>query len=214
VGRWELNLKPYTSQDDVFRGHKIMVNTAFGFDYPHPLPPLVEMTGPLLPSPVASGEDVALPEIISNWLDGKGVNARKDLGVVYVSLGNMPQLRRCFAELIAWGLKPQMWEADVTFRVLWLAPQSQRATMPEDLPANFRVKSLGQLSHLKILAQDSVKVVISHCGMGAAQEALYFGKPVRRIWTWDERISDKVRRVYSSPGLANADMMYTSLCVA
>lgn len=30
----------------------------------------------------------------------------------------------------------------------------------------------------QILAHPAVKAVVSHCGMGAAQEALVFGKPV------------------------------------
>lgn len=46
-------LDPFHSQDEVFHGARILVNTAFGFEYPHGLASLVEMTGPLLPPRVA-----------------------------------------------------------------------------------------------------------------------------------------------------------------
>ena len=47
-----------------------------------------------------------------------------------------------------------------------------------DLPSNFRVKTLGHLPHLELLAHPSVRAVVSHCGMAGAQEALYHGKPL------------------------------------
>ena len=57
------------------------------------------------------------------------------------------------------------------------ASSHYRAALPADIPF-FRAKTLGGLDHYKVLAHDAVKVVVSHCGMAAAQEALYFGKPV------------------------------------
>lgn len=32
--------------------------------------------------------------------------------------------------------------------------------------------------NFKVLSSSAVNVVVSHCGLGAAQEALYFGKPL------------------------------------
>lgn len=51
--RREHGLQPFYAQDNVFHGARVLVNTAFGFEYPHGLAPLVEMTGPLLPPRVA-----------------------------------------------------------------------------------------------------------------------------------------------------------------
>lgn len=51
--RREQGLKPFFAQDDVFHGARVLVNTAFGFEYPYGVNPLVEMTGPLLPPRVA-----------------------------------------------------------------------------------------------------------------------------------------------------------------
>lgn len=65
------------------------MNTAFGFDYPHHLAPLVEMTGPLLPPRVArralglkerenrgseteADDPLALPFLVRAWLEGTG----------------------------------------------------------------------------------------------------------------------------------------------
>lgn len=51
--RREQGLEPFHAQDDVFHGARILVNTAFGVEYPHSVAPLIEMTGPLLPPRIA-----------------------------------------------------------------------------------------------------------------------------------------------------------------
>lgn len=65
------------------------MNTVFGFDYPHHLAPLVDMTGPLLPPRVArralglkerenrgseaeADDPLALPFLVRTWLEGTG----------------------------------------------------------------------------------------------------------------------------------------------
>eukprot|EP00903_Cladosiphon_okamuranus_P015552 g14357.t1 len=294
--RREHGLEPFYAQDDVFHGARVLVNTAFGFEYPHDLGPLVEMTGPLLPPRIAralsaaavppplprssrgifsesqdadgvnsdstasggkggwgggSGVDedddpLALPFLIRTWLGGTGalvapgtaafeaaakqaVSAKQraeaaaaaaaaattttgvsgkeaaatsdaegsllpaDNGVIYVNLGRMPQLDKWQlvtilqalsspSEAMCWGggdaedrLGP--------YRILWVLPAEQReqllsALLPMAPPPSFRLKVLGGLPHLGILAHPAVKAVVSHCGMGAAQEALVFGKPI------------------------------------
>eukprot|EP00752_Nemacystus_decipiens_P004684 g4272.t1 len=287
--RREHGLEPFYAQDNVFHGARVLVNTAFGFEYPHRVAPLVEMTGPLLPPRVAralsaaavpppltrspvgvlpedrdansidsdatgsggrqSGEGregsgdfdeddpLALPFLIRTWLGGTGalvapgtaafeaaakqaVSAKQraeaaaaaavvsgkeeaggdegpllpdDNGVIYVNLGRMPQLDKWQlvtilqalsspSEAMCWGgggaedrLGP--------YRVLWVLPPEQReqllsALLPMAPPPSFRLKILGGLPHLGILAHPAVKAVVSHCGMGVAQEALVFGKPI------------------------------------
>jgi hypothetical protein len=96
---------------------------------------------------------------------------------VYVSLGNMPQLQDRPTAAVVGGLSPARGGA-AAFRVLWMVPKEQLQALPKGLPPHFRAKVLGQLPHVSILAHPSVAAVVSHCGMGAAQEALYFGKPL------------------------------------
>lgn len=51
------------------------------------------------------------------------------------------------------------------------------------------------LSALQILAHPAVKAVVSHCGMGAAQEALLFGKPLLCLpMLADQEVRTAVRR--------------------
>jgi UDP:flavonoid glycosyltransferase YjiC (YdhE family) len=48
--RRERQLPPYRSQHDVYKGARVLVNSAFGFEYARPLSPLVDMIGPIVPS--------------------------------------------------------------------------------------------------------------------------------------------------------------------
>lgn len=66
--RRENDLPPLQAQEELLRGARVLVNTAFGLDYPRALPPLLQMTGPLMPSGLEDGRAPPLPQIISNWL--------------------------------------------------------------------------------------------------------------------------------------------------
>ncbi len=59
--RRDHGLEPFYAQDNVFHGARVLVNTAFGFEYPHGLGPLVEMTGPLLPPRIARALSATAP---------------------------------------------------------------------------------------------------------------------------------------------------------
>ena len=64
-------------------------------------------------------------------------------------------------------------------RVLWALPQEQLSSVPgTSLPSHFKLRSAQSTPNFKVMASPLVHVVISHCGLGAAQEALYFGKPL------------------------------------
>lgn len=69
--RREQGLEPFHAQDDVFHGARILVNTAFGVEYPHSLAPLVEMTGPLLPPRIARALSPRPPRPPSRMPPGK-----------------------------------------------------------------------------------------------------------------------------------------------
>eukprot|EP00617_Octactis_speculum_P024666 CAMPEP_0185764640 /NCGR_PEP_ID=MMETSP1174-20130828/23605_1 /TAXON_ID=35687 /ORGANISM="Dictyocha speculum, Strain CCMP1381" /LENGTH=361 /DNA_ID=CAMNT_0028447271 /DNA_START=168 /DNA_END=1253 /DNA_ORIENTATION=+ len=134
------------------------------------------MTGPLLPLSVDSHYD--LPSLIARWLYGKTpIGSPTNAGVVYVALGNMPYLDKMQAQMLVEALSV-MSDDTTQFRVLWMAALDQRATLPATLPPNFRAKVLGAVPHLKVLSHESVRAVVSHCGMAGAQEALYLSKPL------------------------------------
>ncbi|OQR98552.1 hypothetical protein ACHHYP_08364 [Achlya hypogyna] len=165
--RWELNLPPFRSQHDIFKGARVLVNTAFGLEYARPLSPLVEMVGPLLPLESLAADASPLPPLVSQWM------ASDD--VVYISFGSLSYIDPWQANAIVQGLSKD----GAAVNVLWTLPNDQRHVLPSTLPPSFRIKVLGSgFPHLKVLAQPAVKLVISHCGMVSAQEALIFGKPV------------------------------------
>ncbi|EQC38445.1 hypothetical protein SDRG_04154 [Saprolegnia diclina VS20] len=165
--RWELDLAPYRSQHDIFKGARILVNTAFGLEYARPLSPLIEMVGPLLPLESLSDAASTLPPLVSQWM------ASDD--VIYISFGSLSYIDPWQANAIVQGLSKD----GAAYNVLWTLPNDQRHVLPSTLPPSFRIKVLGSgFPHLKVLAHPAVKLVISHCGMVSAQEALVFGKPV------------------------------------
>eukprot|EP00466_Bigelowiella_natans_P011798 jgi/Bigna1/42262/e_gw1.62.82.1 len=47
--RHDHGLKPHTTFNEILGQTILLVNTAFGFEYPRPLSPFVRMTGPLMP---------------------------------------------------------------------------------------------------------------------------------------------------------------------
>ena len=76
--------------------------------------------------------------------------------------------------------------------MLWALDEDRRDSLPRELPDEFRVR--GRLPLLATIAQPEVKVVVSHCGAGAAMEALAFGKPLLCVpFFGDQR--DVARRV-------------------
>ena len=90
------------------------------------------------------------------------------------------------------GLQPDKAGNESAWRVLWALDEDRRDSLPRELPDEFRVR--GRLPLLATIAQPEVKVVVSHCGAGAAMEALAFGKPLLCVpFFGDQR--DVARRV-------------------
>ncbi|ETV91454.1 hypothetical protein H310_13995 [Aphanomyces invadans] len=172
--RWELQLTPYRSQHDIFKGARILVNTAVGLEYPRPLSPLVELVGPILPLDAfnESAADAALPHLVTQWMVGDdGLH-----GVIYMCFGSLSYIDAWQAQAIVEGLSNPK---DPAYRVLWTLPNDQRGVLPQALPPTFRIKVMSSaFPHLRVIAHPSVKLVISHCGMVSAQESLVFGKPI------------------------------------
>lgn len=69
TNRRERHLPAISAPIDLLKGSRIMVNTAFGLEYPQPVSPLAEYTGPFLPSSYMNGQVPELPMVVRTWLE-------------------------------------------------------------------------------------------------------------------------------------------------
>ncbi|KUF96793.1 ATP-dependent RNA helicase HAS1 [Phytophthora nicotianae] len=200
--RYELDLPPFRSQHDLFKGARVILNTAFGLEHPQPLSPLVDAVGPIMPVPGGNAsklERQPLPSALLSWLDAsidstpslrlrqrsashRAKSTEHDLetaagGVVYLNLGTMAYIDAWQAQALVEGLL--MGPEDPPVKILWILPTDQRGILPPALPPSLVVKPpSSSLSNLEILSHPAVRLVVSHCGMVSAQEALVMGKPL------------------------------------
>jgi UDP:flavonoid glycosyltransferase YjiC (YdhE family) len=92
--------------------------------------------------------------------------------VIYINFGWMSRLEKKHIDALLNGL------TDPRLRIVWTMSNDQRSLLPKNIPPSFKIlNKLGQ-STMHLLRRDEVKVVVSHCGIGVAQEALLFGKPL------------------------------------
>lgn len=137
----------------------ILVNTAFGLEYGRPLPPLVQMVGPMLPA-----DDAPLAPEDAAWL-------ANGPPVAYVNLGTLAAPSPALCYRLAEGLRSD------TFRALWVVRPGLQPTLPPDLPATVRVESWLP-SPYAVLGHQNVRAFVSHCGINSAYESLAAGTPI------------------------------------
>ena len=143
----------------------------------------------------------AAPALVRRWLESA---AKEGPGVVVVSLGRMPRVEGWQAHALVRGLQPDKAGNESAWRVLWALDEDRRDSLPRELPDEFRVR--GRLPLLATIAQPEVKVVVSHCGAGAAMEALAFGKPLLCVpFFGDQR--DVARRVADAAAAHRDDLL-------
>lgn len=209
--RWELALKPYRSQHDVFKGARVILNTAFGLEHSQPMSPLIDAVGPILPIQSGSNGSSAsarkhhhqqLGSSLLSWLDASlsKSSSGNGGGVVYLNLGTLAYIDSWQAQALIDGLVMRAEEPPV--RVLWILPTDQRNILPNDLPPLLKVKSPSGVSNIDILAHPAVRLVISHCGMVSAQEALVYQKPLLCIPFLVDQPDVAARVMDSGAGLA------------
>lgn len=146
--------------NDPFSQHLMIVGTAFGIEIPRPLPPLVQMVGPIFPKTVTP-----LSPSLRKWLE----EGFEGAGVVYIAFGTLAAIESWQAKELVEGL------TDARFRVLWSLPKSQQHILPS-LPFSFRIEPF--VPQQAVLSHPAVRVFISHCGMNSINEALYWEKPI------------------------------------
>lgn len=212
--RYELGLAPYRSQHDVFKGARVLLNTAFGLEHAQPLSPLVHAVGPILPLPLPLPATSRPPSVagasMESWLDSA---TRTNAVVVYLNLGTLAYIDAWQAQALVDGLllgtttttaddADNDDEPPVGVRVLWVLPTDQRNVLPTDLPPTLKVKSPSGVSSAAVLAHPSVRVVVSHCSMVSAQDALVHRKPLLCIPFLVDQPDVAARVVDAGAGLA------------
>jgi UDP:flavonoid glycosyltransferase YjiC (YdhE family) len=137
----------------------VLVNSSFGLEYSRPLPPSVQMVGPMLPA-----ETPALQSDYSAWL-------ASGPPVVYVNLGTIARPWRELLERMARGLE------SAEFRTLWVLRAELSELLPLKLPGSIRVEHWVP-SQLAVLQHPNVRAFISHCGTNSVQESVCAGTPI------------------------------------
>lgn len=149
------------SLSKLYQRSLMLVSTAFGLEIPRPLPPRIQMVGPILPRTVPP-----LPPSLQTWLEQ---SQESGCPVVYMSFGTLAALDAEQIRKLLHGL------ADERTPVLW-AIHKDRLQGLSEWPDNLRVEDF--VPQQAVLAHPSVRAFVSHCGMNSVSETLYFGKPV------------------------------------
>ena len=150
---------PRVDVHEMLRGLEILVNGAFGLEYPRELPPNVHMVGPMLPARVPP-----LPPDLAAWL-GEGPP------VAYANMGTLAAAPRAqLARMTAAFAATRM-------RVLWILKHAHAEQLPRPLPSNLRLLEWGP-PPAAVLAHPNVRVFVSHCGINSVHESQHAGTPI------------------------------------
>ncbi|TDH72937.1 hypothetical protein CCR75_008090 [Bremia lactucae] len=201
--RDDVGLPLFRSQNDLFNGARIILNTAFGLEYPQPLSPFVDAVGPLLPLPTGNAKNLEhqlLPAELLSWLDASVLSTPSSGGIIYVNFGTMVYIDAWQAQALVDGLVAEAKASSL--KVLWILPADQHDVLPRRLPSLILLKTPdSSLLNLEILGHPAVTVVLSHCGMTSAQEALVMKKPLICIPFLGDQLDVAARVVDSRAGL-------------
>eukprot|EP01096_Ripella_sp_DP13-Kostka_P004528 TRINITY_DN1685_c0_g1_i2.p1 TRINITY_DN1685_c0_g1~~TRINITY_DN1685_c0_g1_i2.p1 ORF type:complete len:387 (+),score=158.54 TRINITY_DN1685_c0_g1_i2:242-1402(+) len=158
--------------DDLRRDSLELVYTCFGFEYPRPVPPLMQLVGPIYPK-----SPFPIEPSLLEWID-QGPN------VLYVCFGTVAVISDKSAEILWQAF--QMLRADPStshIRVLWSINEDQRHLLPSGLKD--RASRSGSfirlekfVAQLSVLRHPNVLAFFSHTGAGSAQEGLTNAKPI------------------------------------
>eukprot|EP01066_Platyproteum_vivax_P018486 Platyproteum_vivax@DN7554_c0_g1_i3.p1 len=201
-------MDPNVKKDVMF-----LVPSVPGFDYAIEGGPLVQHTGPFLPTIKSLRQKAALRDsdtkaAISKWL------AADPRPVVYVSLGTVVDLT--FSDLgnkIVDGLLPSNGK-DAKWRVLWALPAGQIPALPEWLQEKLKAKD-AELSKVfmvqswietpQILSLEEVKVFFTHCGGNGVFESMWTGTPCVGMPFFGDQHDMCARVAHSGTGLVIRD---------
>jgi polyene glycosyltransferase len=165
------------------RGVLVMTNSAFGLEYSRPLPPHLQMVGPMLDDAL----EAPLPGELQDWLD-------QGPPVVFVNLGTFARADGSLTQRIAGGLVSDQ------FRALWVRRDGASRLPAGVLPGSVRVAPW-VASQVGVLAHPNVRVFVSHCGINGVHEALHAGTPIVGIPLFADQYDMALRVLDAGAGL-------------
>ena len=168
--------------DDLLRDLPVLVNGVFGLEYERPLPPQVEMVGPMLP-PTRE----PLPEDLDRWLSSGDP-------VVYCNLGTLAVAPDELLAEIMKGL------TGTGTRALWILKREQAQRLPGDRPESVRLLEWGP-PPWSVLSHPNVHAFLSHCGINSVHEAIVAGTPIVGIPMFADQRDQAVRVVDAGVGV-------------
>ncbi|NJR67049.1 MAG: glycosyltransferase family 1 protein [Leptolyngbyaceae cyanobacterium CRU_2_3] len=171
--------------------HTVMVNSAFGLEYPRPLPPNIVMVGPMLPPVVEP-----LTNEVNDWLSDGSPVVYVNLGTIAIATSN--QIARMYDAF-----------ADASFRVWWILRSPMQQLLPTPVTANMRIDDWGP-PLLAVLKHPNVRAFVSHCGINSAQESLAAGTPIVGIPMLADQFDMAMRIEDAGVGLAINKMTFTA----
>lgn len=176
--RKEVGLRPIKLVEFLPKETLILVNSAFGLEYPRPLPPLVHMTGPIIDETV----EFELSDELRKFMDDSN-------GIVFVNMGTLAECSKSIetSMIRAFG----KFERKLSF--LW---KFKGNSIPKNIPPNVLITHWVD-SQLKVLKHPKVVLFISHCGINSAQEALYCQVPILCIPMFGDQL-DMAFRVFDA----------------
>jgi len=165
-----------TSLTHLMDGRLVLMNSAFPLEYPRPLPPLVQMVGPMV-----DAED-KLSQQDLDWINSS------PLPIVFVSMGTLAPLSEHQVKTLFEGLTSD------SFRVLWKLKKGYRHYLPtqDKLPRNQRVESWVS-SQTGFLAHPKVKAFVSHCGINSAHETVLYQTAIMCVPMFADQLDMAIR---------------------
>ena len=142
----------------------LIMNTAYGFDYPKTRYPLIEYVGPILMNSLPQ-----LDESLQEWL-----NSRQEKSVIYISMGTTGLLSVETATAILEGVMATPYHA------VWAMKKKSRKLLGEvDFEAyQDRLYLAEWVPQQTVLQHRAILMTILNCGLNGVQESLYNSLPV------------------------------------
>ena len=169
--------------NDLYHQQLIIVGTSFGIEISRPLPPWVQMIGPIF-SKTPELLDDSLSQWLADDLEGKGV--------IYIAFGTLASMEEWQAKALVAGLEKSK------LKVLWSLPKKQQHII-SNLPSSFRIEDF--VPQQAVLSHPNVRVFVSHCGMNSLNEALYWAKPILALPFFGDQHYNAARIVDIGVGL-------------
>lgn len=176
----------------------MIVVTAFGFEYPRPLLPMVHYVGPLM---MTSSE--TLQNELEEWLEAKPAQT-----VIYISMGSTAHLTNSMGRAILEGVMATNYSA------LWSLRESNRGFLEQaeiDSIDKRRLFISGWVSQQMTLKHKAIALSIIHGGCGGVTESLYNAVPmVITPFNYDQldnavRVQHAGAGIYLYPNSLNAE---------